>query len=216
MVIVENKVAKVRPYFVSCVIKNVHFTDDFIKSIMQIQEKLHITHCRKRKKVAVGLHDYDKIVFPVIYTTKPKDFKFVPLEQNKEMTLQEILEKLPKGKDYAWILEGMEEYPLIHDGREKVLSMPPIINSQDTKVEETTKNIFVDITATDEKTANEVLNIIVTTFADRGATIHKIKIKYPTRMIYTPDLSSKVMVLNPNYINSLLGLKLTNKPPRPP
>ncbi|MBL7169853.1 MAG: phenylalanine--tRNA ligase subunit beta [Candidatus Aenigmarchaeota archaeon] len=211
MVIVENKVAKVRPYFVSCVIKNVKFTDEFIKSIMQIQEKLHITHCRKRKKVAIGLHDYDKIVFPVIYTTKPKDFKFVPLEQNKEMTLQEILEKLPKGKDYAWILEGMEEYPLIHDGREKVLSMPPIINSEDTKVEETTKNIFVDITATDEKTANEVLNIIVTTFADRGATIHKIKIKYPTRMIYTPDLSSKVMVLDPNYINSLLGLKLTNK-----
>lgn len=211
MVIIENKVAKVRPYFVSCIIKNIKFTDDFIKSIMQIQEKLHITHCRKRKKVAIGLHDYDKIAFPVIYTTKPKNFAFVPLEQNKKMTLQEILEKLPKGKDYAWILEGMEEYPLLHDGREKVLSMPPIINSEDTKVEEKTKNIFVDITATDEKAANEVLNIIATTFADRGATIHKIKIKYSDKIIYTPDLSPKIIALNPNYVNSLLGLRLTNK-----
>jgi len=211
MVIIDQKVSKVRPYFVSCVIKNIKFTDDFIKSIMQIQEKLHITHCRKRKKVAIGLHDYDKIVFPVTYTTKPKDFKFVPLEQSEEMTLQEILEKLPKGRDYAWTLEGMKEYPLLHDGRGTVLSMPPIINSEDTKVEETTKNIFVDITATDEKTANEVLNIIVTTFADRGATIHKIKIKYSDRMIYTPDLSTKGITINSKYINSLLGLKLTNQ-----
>jgi len=211
MVIIENKVARVRPYFVSCVIKNVEFTDDFIKSIMQIQEKLHITHCRKRKKVAIGLHDYDKIAFPVIYTTKPKDFRFIPLEETKEMTLQEILEKLPKGRDYAWVLEGMEEYPLLHDGREKVLSMPPIINSEDTKVEETTKNIFVDITATDEKAASEVLNIIVTTFADRGASIHKIKIKYSDKMIYTPNLSSKIMIISPNYVNKVLGVKLTNQ-----
>jgi len=210
MVIIEDKVSKVRPYFVSCVIKNVKFTDDFIKSIMQVQEKLHITHCRKRKKVAIGLHDYDKIAFPVIYTTKPKEFKFIPLEQKEEMTLQQILEELPKGKDYAWVLEGMKEYPLLHDGRGKVLSMPPIINSEDTKVEENTKNIFVDITATDEKAANEVLNIIATTFADRGAAIHKIKIKYEDRMVYTPDLSTKIITINPNYVNKLLGLILTN------
>jgi len=211
IVIIDDKVAKVRPYFVSCIIKNIHFTDDFIKSIMQIQEKLHITHCRKRKKVAIGLHDYDKIAFPVIYTTKTKDYKFIPLEENRKMSLGEILEKLPKGRDYAWILEGMKEYPLLHDGREKVLSMPPIINSEDTKVEEKTKNIFVDITATDEKAANEVLNIIATTFADRGATIHKIKIKYSDKIIYTPDLSPKVMTLNPNYVNKSLGVKLTNQ-----
>ncbi|MBD3155453.1 MAG: phenylalanine--tRNA ligase subunit beta [Candidatus Aenigmarchaeota archaeon] len=211
MVVIKDKVAKVRPYFVSCIIKDIEFTDDFIKSIMQLQEKLHITHCRKRKKVAIGLHDYDKIVFPVIYTTKPKDFKFIPLEENKEMTLEEILEKHPKGKEYAWILEDMEEYPLLHDARDKVLSMPPIINSEDTKVEEKTKNIFVDITATDEKTANEVLNIIATTFADRGAKIHKIKIKYPGKMIYTPDLSPQTMTLDSNYINKLIGLGLTNK-----
>ena len=211
MVIIDPKVAKIRPYFVSCIIKNIKFTDDFIKSIMQIQEKLHITHCRKRKKVAIGLHDYDKIVFPVTYTTKPKEFKFIPLEQTEEMTLQEMLEKLPKGRDYAWTLEGMEEYPLLHDGRGKVLSFPPIINSEGTKVEDSTKNIFVDITATDEKAANEILNIIATTFADRGANIHKIKIKYSDKMIYTPDLSTKKITINPKYINSLLGLKLSNK-----
>ena len=31
---VDSKVAKVRPYFVSCIIKNVYFSGDFIRSIM--------------------------------------------------------------------------------------------------------------------------------------------------------------------------------------
>jgi len=207
---IDSKVAKVRPYFVSCVIKNVYFSDDFIRSIMQLQEKLHITHCRKRRKVAIGLHDLDKITFPVTYTTKPPDFKFIPLEQTKEMSRKQILEQLPKGKDYAWILEGMKEYPLLHDSKETVLSMPPIINSEDTKIDEKTKNVFIDITATDEKAANEVLNIIVTTFADRGGRLYKVKIKYPDKLIYTPDLSTKTMNLDPKYVNKLLGLKLTN------
>ncbi|MEM5792994.1 MAG: phenylalanine--tRNA ligase subunit beta [Candidatus Aenigmatarchaeota archaeon] len=211
MVIIEDKVAKVRPYFVSCIIKNVKFTDDFIRSVMQLQEKLHLTHCRKRKKVAIGLHDYKKIIFPVIYTTKPKNFSFVPLDQKEKMTLEEILEKHPKGKEYSWILEGMDEYPILHDARGRVLSMPPIINSEDTKIDETTKDIFVDITATDEKAANEVLNIIVTTFAERGAKIHKIKIKYGNEIIYTPNLSPSSIQINPNYVNKLLGLKLSNK-----
>lgn len=210
MVIVEEKVMKTRPYFVSCIIKNVRFTNDFIRSIMQLQEKLHLTHCRKRKKVAIGLHDYDKIIFPVIYTAKPKSFSFIPLECSQEMSLQEILEKLPKGSDYSWILEGMEEYPILHDSRGRVLSMPPIINSEQTKLEESTKNVFVDITATDQKAADEVLNIIATTFADRGASIHKIKIKSSTSVFYKPDLSPKLMGLSSSYVNKLLGLQLKN------
>lgn len=207
---IDEKVKDVRPFFVCCAIKNVKFSDDFIKSIIQMQEKLHVTHCRKRKKVAIGLHDLDKIYFPVIYTTEKPDFKFQPLEQTKEMTLEEILKELPKGKDYAWILEGMKEYPILIDSRGKVLSMPPIINSEYTKIDENTKNIFVDITATEEKAANEVLNIIATTFADRGGQIFKVKVKYPTNLIYTPDLNPKIMNLDSAYVNKTLGLKLTN------
>jgi len=210
LVTIDQKVREVRPYFVSCVIKNVRLTDDFIKSIMQVQEKLHITHCRKRKKVAIGLHDFDKIYFPVLYTTKKPDFKFVPLEQNKEMSLKDILEKSPKGKDYAWILKDMKEYPILMDAKETVLSMPPIINSENTKIDEKTQNVFVDITATNEKIANEVLNIIATTFADRGGRLEKVKIKFHDKLITTPDLQIRMMNLDPKYANKILGLKLTS------
>ena len=210
LVKVDSKVSKIRPYFVSCVICDIDFTDEFIRSVMQLQEKLHITHCRKRRKVAIGLHDLDKITFPVVYTTKTPDFKFVPLEQVREMSLEEILKELPKGREYGWILEGAKEYPLLHDARGVVLSMPPIINSEDTKIEESTRNVFVDITATDRKAANEVLNIIATTFAERGAVLYKVKIKYPEGIVHTPVLETRSMSLNPGYVNGLLGLNLKN------
>lgn len=209
LVKVDQKVESVRPFFVSCVIKEVKFTDDFIKSIMQLQEKLHITHCKKRKKVAIGLHDLDKIRFPVVYTTKDPDFKFVPLDETEEMSLREILEETPKGKEYAWILEKMKEYPILIDSKNMVLSMPPIINSIHTKIDENTKNVFVDITATDEKTADEVLNIIVTAFADRGGKLYKVKIKHTGKIIQTPNLSPRMMGLKPYYVNKILGLNLT-------
>jgi phenylalanyl-tRNA synthetase beta chain len=211
LVKVDEKTKNVRPFIVSAVIKNVVLTDDAITSLMQLQEKLHITHCRKRRKVAIGVHDLDKVHFPVLYTTKPKDFKFIPLGEEREMNLEEILTQTPKGKDYAWILEGKKEYPILIDSLGTVLSMPPIINSENTKVDEKTKNLFLDITGTCEKAMNEVLNIIVTSLADRGASIYKVKVKYTDRVVQTPDLSPRNISLNPNYVNKLLGLKLTNE-----
>ncbi len=211
LIIVQPKVTQVRPFIVSCVIKNVELTDDLIKSMIQMQEKLHVTHCRKRKKAAIGIYDLDKISFPLTYATEKKSFSYIPLEERQERSLQEILEKLPKGKEYAWILEGMEEYPILFDSRGKVLSFIPILNADHNKIDDKTRNLFVEVTGTDEKTINEVLNIIVATFADRGASIHKVKIKYPDRgIIYTPDTTPRIMNLEPKYVNKILGLNLKN------
>ena len=90
VVFVDEKVKDVRPYIALAVVENVKLSDEFIRSLMQLQEKLHATHGRKRKKVAIGLHDLSKVKFPVFYTTKPKEFKFIPLNENKEMSLEEI------------------------------------------------------------------------------------------------------------------------------
>ncbi|MCS7135351.1 MAG: phenylalanine--tRNA ligase subunit beta, partial [Candidatus Aenigmarchaeota archaeon] len=167
-----------------------------------------LSHGRKRKKVAIGLHDLDKIKFPISYTTVDENFSFIPLEQKRKMSIKEILNELPKGKEYGWILEG-DKYPIIIDSVGNVLSFPPIINSEYTKLEVNTKNVFVDITALDEKAANEVLNIIATTFADRGGKIFKVKVKYPDKIIYTPNLTTNTMQVNVSYINKILGLNLS-------
>jgi phenylalanyl-tRNA synthetase beta chain len=208
---VEKRVLPIRPILLSAVVRDISFSDDLIRSIIQMQEKLHITHCRNRRKASIGLHSLESIKFPLTYTAMPKTFRFIPLDEAREMSLQEILKNTPKGVDYGWILEGKEEYPILMDSKGMVLSMPPIINSAHTKIDEDTRDIFIDVTGTDEKTVGEILNIIVTTLADRGATIYKVENVYPSRVVETPNLEPWEMRLEEEYVNRLLGLSLSSE-----
>jgi phenylalanyl-tRNA synthetase beta chain len=209
-VTVEKKVEKVRPWFVTAVVKNVEFDDPLIRSIIQMQEKLHVTHGRRRRKVAIGLHNLEPVEFPVTYTTKPPEFKFRPLGERFEKDLTQILTEMHTGREYAWIVEGFEEYPMILDAKRMVLSMPPIINGEYTRIDETTRDLFIDVTGTDLKAITEVLNIIVTTFADRGAEIYAVENRYPDGTVRkTPDLNSREMDIDNGYVNATLGMEFT-------
>ena len=207
---VEEKVEGVRPYFVTAVVKNVDFDDPLIRSIIQMQEKLHVTHGRRRRKVAVGLHNLEPIQFPVTYTTKPQEFTFRPLGERFEKDLTQILTEMHTGREYAWTVEGFEEYPMILDSKGMVLSMPPIINGEYTRIDEATRDIFIDVTGTDLKAITEVLNIIVTTFADRGADIYAVENHYHDGgALKTPDLAPREMELDNDYVNGTLGMAFT-------
>jgi len=208
---VDPKVKKIRPYIVSCVVKNVEFNDRLIRSIMQLQEKLHMTHCRKRRKCAIGVYDLDQIKFPLKYTTKSKNTKFIPLDENKEFTFENTLKKTQKGKDYAGILENLKEYPCLIDSKNKILSLIPILNSNNTKITENTQNILIEATATDEKTALQALNIIATSFADHYSDLYKVKINYGNKKITTPNLEVSKIKVKLEYINKLLGMNFSKE-----
>jgi phenylalanyl-tRNA synthetase beta chain len=209
-VIVDKKTQEVRTYFVTAVIKNVEFDDALIRSFIQMQEKLHITHGRRRRKVAIGIHDLSPIDFPVTYTTKPPEFKFQPLGEEENHDLTWILTEMKTGKEYAWIVEGFKEYPMILDNKDMVLSMPPIINGEYTRVNEFTAELFIDVTGTDLKAITEVLNVICTTLADRGAEIHEVHNHYPDgSVLITPNLRPWEMEVDNRYVNATLGVELT-------
>ena len=207
--IIDEKVAKVRPYFVTAIVKNIDFDDALIRSIIQMQEKLHVTHGRKRRKVAIGLHNLESIEFPITYTTKPPEFKFRPLGERFEKDLTQILTEMHTGREYAWTVEGFDEYPMILDAKGMVLSMPPIINGEYTRIDEATTDIFIDITGTDLRAITETLNIITTTFADRGTEIYSVTNEYHDgKKIITPDLSPRELDVENEYIVRTLGLDL--------
>jgi phenylalanyl-tRNA synthetase beta chain len=209
-VIVDKKTQEVRPYFVTAVIKNVEFDDALIRSFIQMQEKLHITHGRRRRKVAIGIHDLSPIDFPVTYTTKPPEFKFQPLGEEEDHDLMWMLTEMKTGKEYAWTVEGFKEYPMILDNKDMVLSMPPIINGEYTRVNEFTAELFIDVTGTDLKAITEVLNVICTTLADRGAEIHEVHNHYPDgSVLVTPNLRPWEMEVDNRYVNATLGVELT-------
>jgi len=178
---VDSSVAAVRPYVTAAVVRGININDANLRSLMDLQEKLHITHGRRRRKVAIGVHDLSKVVPPFIYkAVKPESVSFIPLDNRAPMNLRQILSDHPKGRDYAWVLEKAEVYPVIVDSNNDVLSFPPIINGELTRVTEETTDLFIDVTGTDEKAINLALNILVHAFADMGGAIYSVDIRTPS------------------------------------
>ncbi len=211
---VDPSVKKVRPYIVCGVIRNIDLDEEEVATLMNIQEHLHWAVGRGRKKVAIGVHDLDKVAPPYRYTAvKPDSVSFVPLHgDGYPMNLEEILLLHDKGIEYAHILEGKEVYPIIFDKNNEVLSFPPIINGELTTVTDETKNLFLDLTGTDFNAISLALNILSTTLSDMGAEIESVKVIYEgEKEIVTPNLDAKKWEINADYINSFIGLKLSNE-----
>ncbi|WP_440952256.1 phenylalanine--tRNA ligase subunit beta [Methanococcoides sp. FTZ1] len=210
MIELDEQIEKVRPVLGCAVVRGITFTSSSIKSLMDLQESLHWGLGRNRKKVSIGVHDMANITPPFKYQAVDPDFKFVPLDFTEPMTMDEILAEHPKGVRFADILEGMEKYPLITDSKGDVLSFPPIINGTLTRVEESTTDLFIDVTGLGDAVYT-ALNIVVTALAERGGRVESVKIVYPdgTEKV-TPDMTPRDLKLPRAEIDELIGFELSN------
>lgn len=205
-VIVDSDVAAIRPYIAFAKIENVDFSGDKLKYIMDFQENLHWVIGRDRKKVAIGIHNADVVESPYHYiATEKNENSFVALEKTETMTPDEILTEHDKGIAYAHLIEEFDKYPLILDKNNKVLSMPPIINGELTKINEDVKNIIVDVTGTDKRAVEQTLNIICSSFGEVGGKIKSMEVVYEDKTITTPDLTPQVGEVHVDLANELIG-----------
>jgi phenylalanyl-tRNA synthetase beta chain len=211
LISIASSVKDIRPFTACAIIKGLKLDNSRIKEIMEIQEKLHLTMGRKRKKLAIGIYPLDKIKLPLTFSAlEPDKVKFIPLDSDKEMSGLEILQKTAAGKEYAQLLAGKQKFPIFVDAEDKILSMPPIINSQTIgKVAEDTKDVFVECSGFDQKVLGRCLNILVTCLADMGGKIYQMEIKSGiAKKILTPDFTPEKMRLSTENTNKLLGLEL--------
>ena len=207
---IDPGLKNIRPYTACCLVLNVEFDDDKLPQIMDFQEDLHWVIGRDRKKVAIGIHNLDVIKGPFRYfAADPDEVSFVPLESDEEMTLREILTQHKKGQAYAHLIDQYDRYPLIMDSEDKILSMPPIINGELTKLTPDTRNLFVDVTGTDQQAVERTLNIIATSFAESGATIQTMENIYPDETFIRPDLTPKERTVSLKNVIKLIGIPLT-------
>jgi phenylalanyl-tRNA synthetase beta chain len=209
----SKKVGEIRPFIACAVAKNIRLTDELIKSFMQMQDKLDSNYGRKRKKTSIGFYDFDKITFPVLYTTTaPEDVKFVPLGFSEEMTFKEILHKHPKGIEYGHLVKDFKEYPILIDSKSKILSFPPIINSNDLgNVNESTRNLLIEVTGTDYSTVLNTLGIVTIALADNGADIYSVSVIYGRTKERTPVLKPMEVSFKPSFIKKVLGFELNDR-----
>ena len=207
--VVDGNVADVRPFAVGGIVRGVELDDPLLRSLVDLQEKLHVTVGRKRRKVAIGIHDLDKVTPPFTYkAVLPQNVRFTPLGMAEEMDLLEILTRHEKGREYAHLVASKPLFPIILDARGQVLSFPPVINGILTQVTSDTRNLFLDVTGTDLAAVSGCLAIIATALAERGGKIEGVRTKYPDRTLETPDLSPSAHSLSLRRANELLGLSL--------
>ncbi len=165
-VFVDQSAINYGNYTMCAIVKNLSLDDEKIKEIINIQEKLHLTYGRKRKSVAIGIYPLDKISFPITFKADfPETIKFIPLGETKEMSGCEILEKHPAGIDYSHLLKDKQRYLFFKDSNNKILSMPPIINSQETgKVTVDTNEVFLECTGQNKLKLKHTMNLLCALF----------------------------------------------------
>ena len=178
---VEPELATIRPVILGAVVRGLDMVDDdemddFIKQLMDHQEKLHFALGRGRRRASIGVHDLTTLKPPFTVRAVERSHSFIPLAMEHAMTIDEILASHPKGVDYAHLLDGMEKVPIIEDAEGAVLSFPPIINGVHTTVQSSTRDLFIDVTGWDRRACESCLMLVALQAKERGGTLQTIQI----------------------------------------
>ncbi|MDP6845547.1 MAG: phenylalanine--tRNA ligase subunit beta [Candidatus Nanoarchaeia archaeon] len=211
---VSEKVKKVRPCIAAAIIRDIKIDDDILKQLIQAQEKIAGTFGRRRREVAIGIFNLDKIVPPLLYTaTKPDGLKFEPLDGERKMTPSEVLDIHPKGKEFAHLVNSHDVYPIIIDGANDVVSMPPIINSEKSgRVTKRSKNLLIEVTGLEMRNVETALNILAMSLADRGGKIEQVNIvDSKDNIIVTPTFAVKDFKVDKYLIKRTFGFMPSDK-----
>ena len=203
---VTSSISKIRPYVTGIIAKNGKINGEILEQLIQMQEDLHMGIGRKRKKSSIGIHDLDKISFPLLYTTTTRNHKFIPLNSEKELSISEIISDTETGKNYGHLIGQSSQVPIIIDSNKKTVSFPPIINAAITTVTTKTKNLFVEVTGINKYDAEDMLSIIATILQSTGFTLENIQISGAKNS--SPKLQEKKMTVDSSLINQTLGLNL--------
>ncbi|KAJ2598116.1 phenylalanine--tRNA ligase subunit beta, partial [Coemansia sp. RSA 1721] len=215
---VSKECSQVRPYIVGAVLRGIKLNAERYQSFIDLQDKLHQNLCRRRTLVAIGTHDLDTVQGPFTYEARtPENIKFVPLNQTEEMDGNRVIEFYEKDRKiskYLGIIKDSPVFPVVYDSTSTVLSLPPLINSNHSKISLDTKNIFIEATATDMTKANMVLNILVTMFSGYCAepfTVEPVEVVYPDGQSFVyPNLEQRTVETSTKYLNSVVGINQTS------
>jgi phenylalanyl-tRNA synthetase beta chain len=218
-IVVAPETASVRRYIVGAVLRDMQIGEDAYQSLIDLQEKLHQNICRRRTLVAIGTHDLDALTPPFRYEAlPPSDIAFVPLRPNDAtytaaQLVNDVYNDDVQLKKYTHIIRDSPRYPVLLDANREVLSLPPIINGHLSRISTSTRNLFIECTATDLTKATIVLNTLVAMFSRYCATpfsVEPVSVTYEADgvVMKTPDLCTPRVTADVGYINRSIGVDI--------
>ncbi|WP_054857981.1 phenylalanine--tRNA ligase subunit beta [Vulcanisaeta sp. JCM 16159] len=200
-----------RPYIMMGIVRDLRLSDEAIRQMIQLQEKLHATYGRDRRKMAIGFYDADKIKQPLTYRLERLDaIRYRPLDSDREMSGSEVIEGTEKGRLYGKYAVYDGKAPVLIDSEGRILVIIPVLGSEDFKVTERTRNVLIDVTATDLRLAKSVLAVLVYNLLERSSsrTVEIVNVNAPWGNTASPLLDSLEFKLSVNFVNDYLGLNL--------
>ncbi|QKG92718.1 phenylalanine--tRNA ligase subunit beta [Halorubrum salinarum] len=221
---VDESVPDERPFVTGAVVRGVDLDEAALESLIQLQEKLHATMGRGRAKGAIGIHDLAMVKGAPLQEgaepsityrgVDPEGDTFVPLDANDELTPAEVLAEHDTGTTYADLVEDLDRFPAIYDEL-GLFSFPPVINGKRTEVTTGSRELFVELTGTDQWTIDRMCTIICYALSARGATIEEVEVNYaggathPSEYgaeLVRPNLDTDEKSVSHDRIETLLGV----------
>jgi phenylalanyl-tRNA synthetase beta chain len=220
-----------RPYVTGAIVRGLDMDDAALDSLIQLQEKLHATMGRQRAKGAIGVHDLtmlkgetlkddDDSAKSITYTGVDADEEtMVPLEGDQELTLREVLEVHHIGQEYADLVADYASMPAIYD-EIGLFSFPPVVNGRRTEVSADSRDLFIEMTGTDQWTVDRMLNIVCYALDARGGKVEEVDVEYTDdapvtpdagRELIRPDLVTKEKTVAHGDIETMLGVDLDER-----
>ncbi|MEM3260548.1 MAG: phenylalanine--tRNA ligase subunit beta, partial [Candidatus Micrarchaeaceae archaeon] len=198
---IDKKVKGIRPYIEALEVRNINLQGNLLTYLINFSEKLGETYGRKRKELAFGIHDLAKVHGNLVYSAA-KDGTIIPLGESKGMKFSEIIKNNDKGIEYAGAIENKHGLlPFLMDS-EKVISLIPIINSELTRLSNSTESLLVDITGRSKNIVNDAAKILACSFIDQGAQVRLCNIE--GKFMQMERKSVKVSIKK---ANTLIGIK---------
>ncbi len=208
---VHSEAPPSRPFIAAALVRNVNVDDVYLEELIQFQEKLHDTLGRRRRKAAIGIHDASKLPSRKIRYVEMNvnEAVFKPLGWEREAPAREVLEATEQGRKYGSIALRGDRHPFLLSG-DTIIAMPPVINSEYTRVEPGTRDLFIDVTGVDEYTVLKVLDVIVGGLLERpGARLETLLVAAPGRDPFeTPRYEPAVNTLSAKWASSVLGVEV--------
>ncbi|MBX0296110.1 phenylalanine--tRNA ligase subunit beta [Haloarcula nitratireducens] len=214
-----------RPYVTGAVVRGLDMSEDALESLIQLQEKLHATMGRKRAKGAIGVHDLTMLKGEaasegtgksITYTSvDPDEATFVPLDADAEMTPNEVVADHETGRDYGDLVADFDRVPAIFDSI-GLFSFPPVINGRRTEVTEGSRDLFIEMTGTDQWTIDHMCNIVCYALEARGGKVERVEVEYADdapgeyagRTLERPDFEVRSKTVTLERIRNVLGVDL--------
>jgi len=217
---IRPETGMIRPHVVCAVLRNITFTPESYQSFIDLQTRLHQNTCRRRTLVAIGTHDLDSITGPFEYNAKPlANFNFVPLQggarENRNVNGHGLFEMLEKDRELSKFLHLVKDSPVcpvITDSTGEVLSVPPIINGEYSKISIDTKNVFIECTATDLNRAHIVINTMCAMFGEYTAKPFEVEavqvIRADGSSFMSPYMGEINVEVGVDYVNKAVGINI--------